>query len=294
MYPEINRLSEEDSPLSRQLRERIVEITEGLEQRQLHWRRLNVTPEIQSIRVRLEPPSLQKKAKLWKEPIEQEFHYLVWQPDDRHVIAYVPSLDIEVLRVGKDDEKFAGDVRREIRAALARDRTLSSFWNLMELDRFGEIELVEHEFDLELPTLKEIAAGRVSETERESELRKVAVRSQSASTFRAYEVFREKEAVANGLAPPAKNSVLIVGPSGCGKTSVVRELAQTRKIYGVEHLEFWETNGARIVAGMSGFGQWQERCQKVIEELMKRDAVLHVGSLSELMDHPSTIQRTKR
>ncbi|MGN6544450.1 MAG: AAA family ATPase, partial [Aureliella sp.] len=42
--------------------------------------------------------------------------------------------------------------------------------------------------------------------------------------------------------------------------------------------------GSRLVSGMSGLGMWQERCLKLIREAHATRAVLHVGSVVELME----------
>ena len=47
---------------------------------------------------------------------------------------------------------------------------------------------------------------------------------------------------------------------------------------------FWTTSGSRLVAGMSGFGMWQERVGRLVKEAAKASAVLHLGNLVELME----------
>jgi MoxR-like ATPase len=78
--------------------------------------------------------------------------------------------------------------------------------------------------------------------------------------------------------------VLLVGPVGVGKTQTFLELARRKRQFGFIDNQFWETSGSRIVAGMSGFGQWQQRCQKIVEELKKRNGILLVGNLMELLE----------
>ena len=73
--------------------------------------------------------------------------------------------------------------------------------------------------------------------------------------------------------------MLLVGPSGTGKTAAVRKLAATHSAASI-----WSTSGARIVAGMCGFGMWQERCQAICAEAARTKAVIHLGNLAELMD----------
>ena len=76
----------------------------------------------------------------------------------------------------------------------------------------------------------------------------------------------------------APQSVLLVGPSGVGKTALVHKLAA-----GKPASPCWSTSGSRIVAGMCGFGMWQQRCQAICAEAARTKAVVHFGNLVELM-----------
>jgi ATP-dependent Clp protease ATP-binding subunit ClpA len=78
-------------------------------------------------------------------------------------------------------------------------------------------------------------------------------------------------------------SVLLVGPSGVGKTAAVRTLAHRRQDYNPGATPFWATSGARLVAGMTGYGMWQQRCRDVVREASKKKAIVHIGNLIELM-----------
>jgi ATP-dependent Clp protease ATP-binding subunit ClpA len=86
------------------------------------------------------------------------------------------------------------------------------------------------------------------------------------------------------LLAPKPRSVLLVGPSGVGKTAVVHALLQQGRRLELKHTPVWSTSGARLVAGMCGYGMWQERCQTLCEEVSKVKAVLHLGNLAELME----------
>jgi len=79
-------------------------------------------------------------------------------------------------------------------------------------------------------------------------------------------------------------SVLLVGPSGVGKTALVREAARRRASSGSPARNWWSTSGSRLIAGMSGFGMWQERCRKLIREAGKTGAIVHLDNLVELIE----------
>ena len=82
-------------------------------------------------------------------------------------------------------------------------------------------------------------------------------------------------------------SVLLTGPSGVGKTAVVHELAhriaEGRVPARLEGVPVWHVTGGRIVAGMKYLGEWQARCQAIVEEIGGARGVLFVESPYELM-----------
>src|SRR5439155_1765274 len=45
--------------------------------------------------------------------------------------------------------------------------------------------------------------------------------------------------------------------------------------------QFWRTSGQRLIAGMRYLGQWEERCEMVIEELAETGSVLCVEAVLE-------------
>ncbi len=91
-----------------------------------------------------------------------------------------------------------------------------------------------------------------------------------------------------------KANVIIVGENGIGKTTLlvnaVREVEQQRESdEGDEPLlrkakhRFYLTSGARIIAGMRYLGQWEERCETLINELSSINGALCASSLMDLM-----------
>jgi ATP-dependent Clp protease ATP-binding subunit ClpC len=101
-----------------------------------------------------------------------------------------------------------------------------------------------------------------------------------------------------------KTSAILVGAAGVGKSALLVEAARRvqregeaesvedvaeRKSEGGEAEQaaalprFWQTSGARIIAGMRYLGQWQERVEAMIEELAEIRGVLCVERLQDLV-----------
>jgi ATP-dependent Clp protease ATP-binding subunit ClpC len=92
-----------------------------------------------------------------------------------------------------------------------------------------------------------------------------------------------------------KANVIIVGESGSGKSSVLieavrqieREVKQDHEDLGSEfstaQYQHWMTSGARLIAGMQYLGEWQARCERLINELSNINGVLCLDNLLELV-----------
>lgn len=90
-------------------------------------------------------------------------------------------------------------------------------------------------------------------------------------------------------------NVLLVGESGVGKTSLlvdaVRVVERDARSSGTggetsapaKLHRFWTSSGTRLIAGMKYLGQWEERCERVIEELARIDGVMAFEDLLELV-----------
>lgn len=89
-------------------------------------------------------------------------------------------------------------------------------------------------------------------------------------------------------------NVLLVGDTGSGKTSVLveavrqleREMREANRGANTPESsshKIWLSSAGRLIAGMKYLGQWQERCESVIEELARIDGVLAVENLLELI-----------
>ena len=81
-------------------------------------------------------------------------------------------------------------------------------------------------------------------------------------------------------------AVLLVGPSGVGKSAIIAEVVR-RRTDGhtplAERSDVWEVDGNRLIAGMSVVGQWEQRVERLVEELSARDDILVVDDLPNLV-----------
>lgn len=123
------------------------------------------------------------------------------------------------------------------------------------------------------------------------------------SFSRAYERSRQVSALTELLTRERAN-VMLVGESGVGKTSVLVDAVRSieREMQASERLKnrsdesvettsnvanvphkFWMTNAARLIAGMKYLGQWEERAERIIEELARSGGVLVIEDLLDLV-----------
>ncbi len=91
-----------------------------------------------------------------------------------------------------------------------------------------------------------------------------------------------------------KANVIIAGESGAGKTSVLIEAVRQIEQQAEQENEsdeagsrvkfkHWLTSGARLIAGMQYLGEWEARCERVIEELAEINGVLCLENVLDLI-----------
>jgi ATP-dependent Clp protease ATP-binding subunit ClpA len=279
-FPEVLRLGRTRAALRRALERNLKRLVEGAPLAGLYRRHLSAAPQLDMERLLLDPPAV---AALWREPLPLVFHLLWWAHPSRNVVAYLPALGIEVIAEDFDELKKRLPV--EIRSALSRSQSAAALQKLVALQRVGKLTFERHAVPVTLPSAKQRALHAQKEAQKTpSVLKQVATDLTRAAPEPTVGLEPVVEQLAELLTARQPRSVILIGPSGVGKTAALRELVRRRFELNLGATPFWATSGARLVAGMSGYGMWQERCRQVIREAAKRRAVLHLGNLVELME----------
>ena len=278
-FAEISRFDSNDERRDLAIRANVEEMLKHVDAREIATRIAPETVVTAEVKLEIEPP---RNTEFWRAPISIRFQFAQWQRADGYRLAFVPSLSLLILT--KDGDDFAARVEREIRAALVRENYTKSLEKLRLLERARRLEIARSEIAVELKTLKQRELDEERDDEEKSIFDSVATKLNEADLPRAYELETTVELLAETLVAPQKISVLLIGANGVGKTGAVYELARQREKFGLGDRNFYATSGARLIAGQTGFGQWQERCQKLVEEAREQNAIVHFGNLVELLE----------
>ncbi|HEU4837534.1 MAG TPA: AAA family ATPase [Pyrinomonadaceae bacterium] len=285
LFPEVSRFGDDPEKLKRAIIKNAVRIIESEALPQV-WTRLKPANfESFEINLTLNPP---QQRLSWREPIELRLHVVRWNQGDAAHVALIPALGIEVLTTKLTDLQANPDqtsmLQRHARAELQRRGALANLLNLLLLDRTRGLTVVRAYSQAEIRSPKQVMASAGKKKEKKSTLEQTAVDLTTQQLSPAFEVDQVVENLAEALVGQSASSVLLVGKAGVGKTAVVHELVRHRARFGLGTTPFWSTSGARLVAGMTGFGMWQERCDSLWQEAEKTNAIVHFGNLMELVD----------
>lgn len=279
LFPEAACLHRQSAQVRRMLTKRVRELVERIPVGQIYRRRILELPELRRVQVEI-PPIRQDVHR--REPVTLEFQYVQWRHGSEAVIAAVPALGIEVL--AEDERQLEQLLVPEIRSALSRRKTAESVRDLVLLDNVRQLHVRPLAVQAKLKTLKQAAQEARAEGAEKSVFKQVADNLVRAPQLPVYERADDVARLAGLLTARTPRSVLLVGPSGVGKSALVRELARRRADFALGKAPLWSTSGARLIAGMSGFGMWQQRCQKLVREAAKTKAIVHLGNLIELIE----------
>ncbi len=210
------------------------------------------------------------------------FQAVVWEHDGGYILARIPALGIEVITTTRDD--LDAVLRRDSLNALRRLNWTTGLKSLSGLQG-SAVRLEWVSVEVVVPSLKERATRKDDGEGGKKSVWKAVTSPIAADRLPpAFEVDEAVTRMVESLGGNQPQSVLLVGPSGVGKTAAFGELVRRAAQFHLGDISFVRTSGARIVAGQTGFGMWEERCQDLIREAGEKRAVLHVGSLVELME----------
>jgi ATP-dependent Clp protease ATP-binding subunit ClpC len=276
-YPELARLAANRQQSAESLERNLTELIATLPTETLDRRRLTQVSQLIRFTLEIEPP---RSAVAWRTPITLQLRAVVWKPDEQITVARVLELGIDVLATQEED--FTTVLQRDSLAAIRRMKLSKDLRSLYPVQTATATAVTWKTLKVQLPSLKERAVRAESEEQPKTNvLLTVGSRLHPLSLDPAYNVDEHVHAMRESLTVKPPQSILLVGPSGVGKTAAVRELVRTWPHFAVK---FYQTSGSRIVAGQSGFGMWEQRCQEIIKEAVKQQAVLHLGNLIELID----------
>ena len=283
-FPEISRFGKNAERAVADVRANLEKLLrEEVAAPELHSRILPKEIRLREFLLKLAPP---RNSKAWREPLELKFDILEWQRADGFKIGFLPQLQISVLSKDSAAEKFDELLEKEIFAALQRENATKSLENLRRFMREQTVRVVQDEFSVEIrsPKQRTVDEEKDDEKDKKTTLEEIGTNLTKENLRPAYDVENYVARLAETLQGKQARSVLLIGASGIGKTAVFHELVRRREEFGFAQTPFWATGGARLVAGQAGFGMWQERCQKLVNEAKKGRAIVHLGNLIELLE----------
>ena len=278
-FPEVSRLGDDPEAVLDALAEearRIVEADEPLER---YRRRAIEAAEVGEVALTIEPA---ERSTAWREAVALRLAAVRWDRGEGGSIATVPALGIDVLGARREDLDRLLPI--QARSTLRRLKAIA-LPRLVQVRR-GEVVRVERRtFVAEIPSPRQAAqAAARGDVEARLVLPEVATDLAAGPVAVADGLDAVVGRLAESLTGRRPRSVLLVGPVGVGKSAAVRELVRRRYQFGLGETPFWSTSGSRLVAGMSGYGMWQERCRDLVREAGRSRAVVHLGPLVELME----------
>ena len=226
------------------------------------------------------PPS--SKYPQWTEPIEVRLETFRWVLSDNQCVIKIPAVSCTLF--GKLTDLPIEVVEQHAKVALVRSSEKLSLWEVRQ--RFANRRFDYH--NLSVPAVLG-ADPQPTDPAKLMKKRTATLRSVASDLSRAkldpvYSMDQRVADLAEFFVGEAPQSVLLVGPAGVGKSALVHRLVKLGAEIGLADRKIWSTSGARIVSGMSGMGMWQQRCHKLIREANQTQAILHLGSIIELME----------
>lgn len=296
-FPELARLGANRALAGAATRRNLTELIPKLDPATLLQRRRAKAARELTFTLELPPP---RTNEAWRDPLLLTFHAAVWDqgtapPPDPHAgpfepLALAPKgytlarvLELGVELIADPADNLVSLLQKETLAALRRLNLSVNLKSVVGVQTTLGFAVEAHTLKVRVPSLKD----RALRAETDQQEGKLTLLQQIGTLLgrddeQTYEADETVAELTRALTGNPTQSVLLIGPSGVGKTAAVRELA--RRWRAESRAPVFQTSGSRVVAGQTGFGMWQERCQELIKDAARRKAVVHFGPLVELLE----------
>ncbi len=226
------------------------------------------------------PPS--ERTPRWTVPVEFHLETFHWNLPANQIVVKIPAIKCTLF--GKSKDLDDNVVQQQAKMALIRASARLNLWDVHQ--RFDQRHFEFHSIRLPIPlgVDQQPTDPRKLARKRTATLRSVASDLSRARLQNVYGMDQRVSELAEHFVGESPQSVLLIGPAGVGKSALVHRLVKIRQQTSLADRKIWSTSGARIVSGMSGLGMWQQRCYKLIREAHQTGAILHLGSILELME----------
>lgn len=227
----------------------------------------------ETLLLELSPP----KASTLPSPLPLRFDVAIGPGPSERWLGYVPALGVGAS--GEDEEQVRENLRAAIRLEFLRSKRLEDARQVLSVQWFEQVELLQREARATFYTFSELRAFR--EAEKEKQLPSVAVPLRP-SRQRIFAVDGPVAELARAVGSPYTRNILLVGPAGVGKSAVVEELARRRA--PLDGKTIWETAAARMERVLTDTNGWQDNLSQVCRELTEQGDWLYVRNLAELYE----------
>lgn len=277
LFPEVSRVGVSARKVEKAVARSARVLVERLEPVEIHRRMIVPAPELRTVEV--EVPVPERGPAWWSEPLALDLPAVVWSQGG-HRRAVLPTMRLELV-LPCSEEDLDDRLKDEIRLAFDREGHSRSLQRLFLLRREGDCRLRTVRIEVRIPAARDRL--RTEKPERGRTLVGDVVDDWGKRDIPPVVAVEETlSRLVRALSGASTGSALLVGPSGVGKTALVEELVRDRRRHGFGTTRFWGTNGARLIAGASGFGAWQERCDELVAEAKEKPTIVCLGNLFEL------------
>lgn len=240
----------------------------------------------------------EKKLNHEDKSVELVFDYVYWTHDSISQLAYIPAFGIEVAaQRGGDTERMSASEIEELRSLKLKElkeniqKYIDTFIHINQIDQSNQELLLSQRFDsldLHCEDIKvnylSPKAKAIKEAEESDSKLVIEEVGDILSPRTNTQAYCRDLLVQDVIERIQSQSVLLIGAAGVGKSAIFYEALRHKSMTPLKDKPVWETNGTRLMAGMSGFGMWQKRVLTLVKEAQKYHAILFLGNLMELVE----------